>query len=326
MRALRRERVRPMRRKLMVDGTIRYWRAPSVFGIDDRRERRTFVLALKELRTILLAPSDGTELVLDFSGLKKTYAEGTLLFTAELRRLIRLQQGAFHCTTILPKTNKPAQVLKQIGVLDLLGVTAGVECVDDDVVNWRHAYGVRVEGEKYDDILAAYDGQITNALSQRLYTVITEAMTNVVNHAYDLPRKDGIAEAPNGWWMFSQEKGGILYVAFCDLGAGIPGTLPAKRPAVWRRVRDFAKGLDGPAIQAAVKDSVTRTREDNRGKGLGQIVRIAEATNASFVSIYSNRGRYNRNAGGKATIHTYRDSILGTLIRWTIPLQKQGSA
>ncbi|MFY1894727.1 hypothetical protein ACOTCN_12135 [Achromobacter xylosoxidans] len=294
-----------------------------MFGIDNKVERSSLLLALKALRWTLTNTSKDDDLVLDFSGLKKTYAEGALLFTAELRRLIHLRRGSFHCKTLLPRSSKVTQVLKQVGILDLLGVTESVVCVDEDVVNWRHAYGSVVEGQKYEDILAAYDGEISKALSQHLYTVITEAMTNVVNHAYDFPRLDGIATQPAGWWMFSQEKNGTLYVAFCDLGAGIPGTLPKKRPHIWRALRELGKGRDGLAIKAAVKESVSRTQRDNRGRGLSQIVSMAESTNASFVTIYSNKGRYNRNADGKVKIHTYRDSILGTLIRWTIPLRKQ---
>lgn len=297
------------------------WVSPKVFGIFEPSERSDFLTSLVNLRKKFLRYSNG--LVLDFRPLARTYSEGTLLFTAELRRLIRLRQGDFQCVTHLPHTSKTKQVLKQIGILDLLGVTTHVECVDDDVVNWRHAYGKRVEGEKYDDILAAYDGEITTALSQRLYTGITEAMTNVVNHAYDFPRKDGIATPPDGWWMFSQEKDGILYVAFCDLGAGISGTLPHKRPALWHRIAMRNRTGDGHVIAMTVRDSVSRTGEDHRGNGLGQITKIAEDTHVAIVTIYSNKGRYSRNANGGATIQTYRDSIRGTLIRWKIPLKNQ---
>lgn len=252
------------------------------------------------------------------------YSEGTLLFVAELRRLIRHTKGSVELTCVLPKRNKIRQVLKQVGVLDLLGVTDVVEPVDEDVVHWRFAHGEQVLGEKYEDILQEYDGEITEALQSELYTGITEAMTNVVNHAYaDLQRKDGLSINLREWWMFSQQHNGYLSVVFCDLGAGIPRTLPLKRPSVWERVRRFGKSLDAFAIEYAVQDSISRTGDDHRGNGLGQIVRVIEDVPGGQVMVLSNRGGYMMSHGAKKKLTHYGDNIMGTLINWRIPLHSE---
>lgn len=248
-------------------------------------------------------------------------SDGTLLFVAELRRLIKHVEGKVQISYVPPKNEKVAQVMQQIGLCDLLGVKAEIVPKDDDVVNWRYAQGSQVEGQKYEDVLSKYDGEIAPSMQEKLFTGITEAMTNVLNHAYDLARDDGlnIADAKE-WWMFSQEKDGFLSVAFCDLGAGIPRTLPIKQPALWRRIAKLGKSQDDDAIDYAVRDSTSRTREGYRGHGLGQIVRVVQAIAGAEVAIYSNRGIYVRRQGGRK-LYCRGDSIMGTLIFWKVPLQ-----
>ncbi|WP_144241582.1 hypothetical protein [Janthinobacterium agaricidamnosum] len=154
-----------------------------------------------------------------------------------------------------------------------------------------------------------------------IYTGITEAMTNVSNHAYDLSREDGLGiDDQKDWWMFSHEKDNYLSVAFCDLGAGIPRTLPVKRRSVWNRL--VRKGLknDSDIIKFAVKDSVSRTRKSHRGKGLRQIMEVINGLPDAQAIVYSNRGVFMMNSGGASRSVDYHDSILGILIFWKIPL------
>ena len=265
----------------------------------------------------------GSALCLDFSRTEKLAADGTLLFFAELRRLIKHSETALKISCIPPTNNKVSQVFQQIGLFSLLGVVSGATPQDDDVVNWRFAHGHKVDGARYEDVLANFDGDIANELQQSLFTGITEAMTNVVNHAYDKPREDGAGIANSReWWMFSQAKNGLLTVAFLDLGAGIPRTLPENRPTVWRRFLQVGKRLDSRAIDYAVTDSISRTNESHRGKGLGQILRVVDSVKGGEMAILSNFGALIRKNGVTQRID-YRDSIMGTLIYWNIPLEPE---
>jgi hypothetical protein len=295
------------------------WVAPEHFNVDGPH-RAQFLSAIARLRHKVGCLEE--DVVLDFSETTTLVAGGMLIFCAELKRLIRLTQGRVEIGCVLPNNTKVAQVLKQVGVLDLLGVNASIKPVDDDVVNWRAASGHLVLGDKYDEVLQQYDGEISPALQSDLYTGITEAMTNVLNHAYDLARLDGldIAETVRNWWMFSSEKDGILSVVFCDLGAGIPRTLPLKRKSAWNRL--WRKGLrsDGEIIKFAIKDSVSRTRKSHRGKGLRQIVQAISAVRDAQAIVFSNRGAVEVRPGKPSRVVDYRDSILGTLICWRIPL------
>lgn len=233
--------------------------------------------------------------------------------------MIRHVRGDVAVSAAIPDNNKVAQVLNQLGIFELLGTPCTVTPKDDDVIHWRYAHGQRVEGEKYEDVLAEFDGEITPALSERLFTGITEAMANVINHAYQFPREDGIKSQSSDWWMFSQEKDGVLTVVFCDLGAGIPKTLKYKRPNVWKRIIKRRVSGDAGVIGYALIDSVSRTKESHRGKGLGQIVGLIDAVQGGCVKILSNKGILCRE-GGQTTTGNYRDSIMGTIINWQIPL------
>lgn len=297
------------------------WTAPKVFGLIDPNERKLLLISLKQLRQQI-----GVErktITLDFTETSKLWSDGTLLFLAELKRLIKITNGDVDILCIQPKVDKVAQAFKQLGLFDLLGINVQITPEDDDVVNWRFACGSQVIGEKYEDILQEYDGNITEILQTSLYTGITEAMANVLNHAYKvLKREDGLnAGSIADWWMFSKYQNSCLYVVFCDLGAGIPRTLPATRRSLWNKI--MRKGIknDGEVIRHAVKDSVSRTKKSHRGKGLGQIVRVIDDIDGSEVLILSNSGAYTLKSDGVPVCRNYNDSILGTLILWNIPLE-----
>jgi hypothetical protein len=249
-------------------------------------------------------------------------ADGTLLLYAELSRLRRLAHNCgVKIRCVPPRSAKVAQVLKQIGIFDLLGFGKKIEPTYADVIHWRTAKGNDVNGEKYDRILGHYEGRIADALGKRFFCGITEAMTNCNHHAYIEKRADGldIEDEAKEWWMFSQERDGFLTVVFCDLGIGIPRSLPIKKPAIWRRVLTFQNNLDAHAIREAIGESKTRTGKHHRGKGLRQLIEVISNTPNSMVKIFSNKGCFSVTPKGE-TPYQYKDSILGTLIHWSVPI------
>ena len=294
-------------------------KAPDIFTITAEDKRRKLLHFLGKLREAIVLHKKAVRI--DFSATQKMVTDGTLLFYAELSRLKRLGVGAkIRC--IPPRNNRVAQVLKQVGIFDLVGHKRKIETTLSDVVHWRSAHGHEVVGEKFDEVLGHYDGQITEALSKNLYLGFTEAMTNCHHHAYIGTRPDGlnIAHELKEWWMFSQEKDDWLTVVFCDLGIGIPGTLPIKKPALWQRIQTFGSHLDAHAIQEAIGESRTRTGLHHRGKGLKQLVDVITQISKGEVSIFSNRGCFNLKSGSES-IHQYKDNIHGTLINWRVPIR-----
>lgn len=297
-----------------------FWIAPKEFDLGGAAGRAELLHSLSRLRLELKATKS---ICLDFSNTEKLFADGTLLFLAEIRRMMKHLIPTPKITCIQPQNVKVSQVLQQIGFFSLIGAPDGITPIDDDVVNWRFAHGRQVEGEKYEDVLADFDGAIAEPLREDLFKGITEAMTNVVNHAYVLNRDDGLnITSSRQWWMFSQFKDATLTVVFLDLGAGIPRTLPLKKPNLWKKLVRFGRKFDSQAIDYAVKDSISRTLLENRGKGLGQIVRAVDLEPNGVMMIHSNNGVLVRK-NGHTKRKDYSDSIFGTLIYWQIPLLKK---
>lgn len=213
------------------------------------------------------------------------------------------------------------QVLKQIQLFDLFRYRKRIIATFKNVRHWRYATGHCVDGEKYESILGAFEGQVADALLDRLFRGITEAMTNCHHHAYILPRQDGLSVQPamKDWWMFSQENDGYLSVVFCDLGVGIPTTLPVKRPGLWKRITGRGQVGDGEVIKQALEDSKTRTGKSYRGKGLKQLLEAAQMFEGGSLRIYSNGGCYTYERG-QEKVREFGNSILGTLIQWKVPI------
>lgn len=297
-------------------------KAPDVFTVGQEEARRKFLRFNTRLRNVSII--DGRSVCIDFSGTRKMLADGTLLFFAELSRLRRLSSRPHvRIRCIPPRDAKVAQVLKQVGIFDLLGYRKKIEPSFPDVIHWRSASGREVNGEEYDSVLGNYEGRIADALGKKFFGGVTEAMTNCHHHAYIDVRPDGLnaGSEPKEWWMFSQEKDGSLTVVFCDLGIGIPGSLPAKKPGLWRRVKKtFGSNLDAHAIQEAITDSKTRTGKHHRGKGLKQLIDVVSSASGGRVDIFSNKGCFTLKSG-RETIFQFKDSILGTLIHWTVPIE-----
>lgn len=292
------------------------WNAPNIFNIADSQKRTIF---LKSLINLEKAVSHGIKrIVLDFSGLDKMYADATLLFVSELRNIIKHRSNLiFSC--IPPNNNKSCQVLKQIKIFDIIKFNNNVIPVDDDVVNWRFAFGDDVDGEKYDNLISNHNGEITESLKTELYNGAVEAMTNVKNHAYIMQRKHSSLQVTNNeWWMFSQQKDGFITIVLCDLGAGIPETIKKTMPHITKILKLLNLRKDSQAIKRTIEEKVSRTQKSYRGNGLAQILKAVDNIKNSSVFIYSNHGVYIRQNNENKIIN-YKDSVRGTIICWKFP-------
>lgn len=277
---------------------------------------------LGELRRIYKRLNNGETLIIDFSGTRRFIANGTLLFFAELTRLIEYGAGRIRLRCKQPMNDRASQVLEQIGVYGLCSHPSHGKPYLDDVVHWRVARGSDVDNSLCAPSIEEFDEKLTEPMVDGLLRGLGEAMTNAVHHAYMDTRNDGLnyPQPRHDWWMFSQSKDGFLSVVFCDLGVGIPTTLPVKKPWVYRTLE--AIGLansDADCINEAIKDSRSRTGQPGRGKGLGDILDVVSRLKHGAAAVYSNRGCYILNNNIHSSFNL-KDSILGTLISWRIPL------
>jgi len=299
-------------------------RAPRIFCAQGDRHRHELLTFLAELRERLVVKR--LPVTVDFALTSRMLADGTLLFLAELRRCQEILNGHMTVRCILPRNVKVAQVLKQIGALALLNCHKKIVPKFPDVIHWRYASGYQVQGEKYENLLGSYDGRVAGTLLSSLFKGVTEAMTNCHHHAYIGIRPDGLnyQDTRRNWWMFSRENDGYLTVVFCDLGIGIPVTVPTRKPSLWKRLLSMGKaGSDSKIIEQAVQDAISRTGKRYRGKGLKQLIGAVQAYDDGQLVILSNRGSYTfRN--GDVKLRDYVASINGTLIQWKVPIGQRG--
>jgi len=297
--------------------------APRAIALYNVQRRKGTLSFLDKLRKAVYWGKEKA-ITIDFSHTETCISDGTLLLKSELFRLKKHLRGTKQLRCIPPTSGKIQQVLKQVGIFKMLAHESSVTPTRDDVTHWKYAHGNEVDGSKYDDVLGHYEGQLSEPLATGLFKGITEAMTNCHHHAYEGIRDDGlnINDPVKDWWMFSQKKDGMLSVVFCDLGIGIPRSLPAKKPGLWKTILSGGMGgKDGEIINEAIKHSRTRTGFKHRGKGLRQLADTIDFTPGATLMIYSNKGCYTLRHGEEAKVHEYRNSMFGTLIMWQLPLE-----
>jgi hypothetical protein len=125
--------------------------------------------------------------------------------------------------------------------------------------------------------------------------------------------------------MFSHVRDNRLTVAVCDLGIGIPRSLPI----VWgeSRIRTLLEAFgvlrpDLAAVRAALQIGATRTGQANRGKGLPQIWQEMKDHGAAFVGLLSNRALLTWDGSRQIErAAEFEENMFGTLIFWTVPLE-----
>lgn len=288
-------------------------KAPRIFDILDPENRGDLLHFIETISNA--AAKTHAKIRLDFYHTEKMVVSGTLLFRAHMTKLCQQYPATvFKCSK--PKSRKISEVLTKIRLLALFSQDFHVNPHHSDVIHWNLAEGKGADGEKFESILGAYDGTLSPRLSKGLYLGITEAMTNTRHHAYPIKTQG------TEWWMFSQERHGWLTVAICDLGVGIPATLPDKQPYTWAVIkRAFnGKATDAKIMETAIRLKRTRTHHGHRGKGLTQLANVVDQTqhDSSFF-IYSGKGCYAK-SNKKVILHDYESPISGTVITWKLPL------
>lgn len=303
--------------------------APKEIGIFNKALQAEIATFLRLLRK---ACTQRKQVKINFSNTEKVNCCGTLLMLAEIDRITRSLGKKCNLTCGYPRDETVEKVFQQIGLLGLLNKPHRLKVTHEDttVANWRYASDVSVNQQSAGALMRMIRHQVPNGY-KKLVTGVGEAMDNAVHHAYLRPRGDrlsGIASADERrWWVFAEVLDGWLHIVFCDLGLGIPVTLPEK----WaEQIADIAKFTrlspgkrDSKMIKRALELGRTRTEQDHRGKGLKRNILKAAEDLGGRLSVYSNMGAIGIDCRGGAPTYTqgaYTESILGTVIQWSIPI------
>lgn len=296
--------------------------APKKLYLYGKAQHTQSTAFLYELRKSFATP--GVTTVIDMRRVELLMAGGMLLFYAELHRLIAMFPGkSFKFLSSRDETVN--EVLEHLGVYGLSGYISGITPERDDVVSWRAATSVFSDGKPVGELIETYES-LSRQEVKHIFRGVSEAATNAVEHAYVDDRGDGLPlMQERRWWMFCRESQNKLYVGVCDLGVGIPRSLPrtySEHLLSWafETLSLGSRSVDSTMIRAAMELARTRTEKDERGKGLGDMKRVVDQLPGSVLYIFSNRGLLSYSAEGYQE-KQYRNSIMGTIAIWIVPLE-----
>lgn len=315
--------------------------APQIFTITDPVARKQLLMFIEKVKSVLTA--ERRPVYIDFSQTCRMVTDGTLLFYAEIDKLVRKDKNRWsgrrrmiRCS--YPKDPIVEQVLQQVGIFEAVGKTGRASIEHDTVKHWRGFTGVRLPVEEQAELMQeSYQRSAgSELLTTYLNVGIQEAIINCVRHAYEYPQPDPLSKSAYvhpepRWWMFTQVKDGMLSVALCDLGIGIPASLRNaegdqsneewKFSIIQAFLEKWGKDeSDAELIQAAFAIGRSKTKKPNRGKGLAEIKKVLEEAGKGNLQIYSGTGYYRFDpVTGEEKTRNYLNSAAGTLILWTIP-------
>ncbi|WP_152608516.1 hypothetical protein [Croceibacterium mercuriale] len=299
-------------------------KAPHAINVQGKSNRRQNSKFFNQIRKSIIDRE--MKAILDFSDTQHIHPTGGLLLTAELDRAKRISEQLFDVKIVNSEVPTINAVLNQIGIAEICGVALEVEDADkaENVRHWRFATGERINHQTT-RAFEQFEGKLAGNLRKGMWKSISEALGNSALHAYVAPRGTGTKRMGHKrWWMFSQERDERLTVVVCDLGIGIPNSLPLKmEPSALSRLYDgiVGQGRDCRAIRGAIKLGASSTGEAHRGKGLPQIWHELRDLNADSVTILSNKGAvsWSRETNSERSFE-YNESIFGTVISWVVPL------
>jgi len=219
------------------------------------------------------------------------------------------------------------RLLIQMGYFELLGLLRPrIRTTESSItfVNFRRGEpGASDSGKMAQDLRVDIEAIVGTGISRkRLFEGLSEAITNVSQHAYPPSVLGGDKKR---WWLSASfdRASRNLNVIFYDQGVGIPKTLPSSD--LWENIKDaFSRWSDSEKIGAAMEYGRSSVNRPERGKGLKNLLEFAKAYEDGKLSIYSGHGLYRlehtRDDRIRTTSREHKRSIGGTLIEWSVKL------
>lgn len=213
-------------------------------------------------------------------------------------------------------------MLSKLGIhqqLGLLNFNKNHHLVD----KWYFCWGDTVVfDERYDEIenaLINNFGEDSKA-HQVINNAISEAITNVINHAYkpnDVYKK---------WLLFFciNQKDNNCNIVVSDLGETIPKTIPK---TILDQLKNNIMNLnlstmkDADLIELATQYRKSQTKAPYRGKGFDDMQLICNTIEGATMSVFSRQGYFLHKTQSELTAkENFLEPLQGTIIAWSIPL------
>ena len=278
---------------------------------------------------------------LDLRPLEKITPAAALLLVAELQRWNILHRRKMQSRDVDQWNPTVRSLLRQMGFFELLN--AEVPPDEDDlskgIIFLPFHSGKDTDGapiRKLRQMIEQRAGALQGRARRLLFQGVSEAITNVVHHAYPKSRTREQRAAQYYWMSASIDMAtGAIIVMVLDHGVGIPRSFPRKAPAGMAKrmfMLQIAKFLsarsmsrfddDVGMIEAAIELGQTSTGFLNRGHGLTRDIKALpiQIGGTAKLRIVSNRGVYIYTHSGDGTenvrAENRRNSLDGTFIEW----------
>ncbi len=263
---------------------------------------------------------------IDFKPIRTIKPSAALVLAAELDRLnqkLAIRKSKLVAVDVEEWDNTVRRLLREMGFFKLLRV----ESIPEERASTGIQYvefrsGAIVDGKVIDDLRRFQLEPFVSVPNKHLlYAAVTEAMTNVVHHAYG---DQTTLDVPKHWWLSAayDAQSREVTVMIYDQGSGIPATLPRKFKEF---IRDWLpENLtkdDAQMIQAAHNLSRTATSSPSRGHGLQRDIRryIEELDCHGTYRVISTRGEYIVETGASSDkMISHNRPLNGTLIEWRL--------
>lgn len=323
--------------------------APPKLDLYSPKNHSRFVDFLKEIRR---SASTSELTTLNMKSCSRITAAAGLLLVAEVDRLTKaFPANKIKCINPEAPKNGPGKsdvnlvesALNQIGFYKTIGQSNSKKAIAGSVKKWRQLSGCLADGNLADSLLQTLKDEVSSDVLKKLYRGAIEAIANCVEHAYPSPRQDGLNITDPRWWMLVGKDESSLTIIICDLGVGIPNTLPAKHEESFLSQIKTALGIIGNSDSEMIRISThikqTRTNQKHRGKGGKDFRSMPANFPTSYLAIRSNKGsffitgkehaplkgvssrKYVSDTNKSESMIENTNSICGTLIEWAIPLK-----
>lgn len=320
--------------------------APAKLDIYSSKNHTAFVTFIEQFRRAAL---NKRRVFISFKSTYRITAAAGLLLVAETDRIIKAHPNLTIKCSFPPlrsegryrnAQNMVESALKQIGFFKLINQHSTKLTNQATVKRWRQLSGITTDGSLAASLLDTLEGVVSKSVQRKMYRGAIEAIANCVEHAYPQLRNDGLKIKDDRWWMLVGIDDEHISVIVCDLGVGIPETLPKKHPQSLLTSIASTFGIidqsDGELIRASTYIKRTRTALSHRGKGGQDFRSIVDVFPSAQLSIRSNQGaftltgerckrarkdrsrRFVDGTNHRESVSNFRDSIRGTLIEWVL--------
>ncbi len=272
----------------------------------------------------------------DFSKLERVSTAVAVILTAEYDRIAKFNNEIPPTVNLAEWSDAVFLKLFQVGFFEVLGHAPPPK---DVVLKHGNIQTMQIIRAKNNDDIAQVDHSlmelgkfldIPDELIIELNTAISEAISNIIHHAYTEEIPLNYPHLKSLWVSASANKeNNTLTVVAYDQGATIPITYP-RIDRVAKVTRYLQRALsrepkfeyqdDGTYIRAGMRYGGSRTDQKHRGKGLPQMLDVLKRIGTGRMKVYSRGGWCEKTPTGKFQSGSTKHSIGGTLIEWSLEL------